>query len=367
MPEFTGERVIPGLVDTDLLNEHLARYRFAARFLGDGAAVLDAGCGCGYGSAELSRAASLIGADISADAVQYASANYAREGVRFLQSACEAMPFADASFDLMTAFEVIEHLERWPELLREARRVLRPTGVLVVSTPNKAYYTESRGEAGPNPFHCHEFEYEEFQKALREVFPHVRLWTQNHAEAMVFAPLNPSGTHFEAQGDARPEQAHFFIAACSLSPIEGNELYAWMPSSANILRERERHIEKLTDEVARRDAELARLTSQHRTLQQSHEEAINWARGLDAEIKRRDAVVVGLQKEAEERLRWIRGLEDEIAEGHTRIERITAELLAQAQELDQLRPLPEQLRLVAQSKWVRLGRKLNLGPVVSTE
>ena len=56
MAEFTGERVIPGQVDADLLNEHLARYAFAVRLAG-GKRVLDAGCGAGYGSAELAVAA----------------------------------------------------------------------------------------------------------------------------------------------------------------------------------------------------------------------------------------------------------------------------------------------------------------------
>jgi protein-L-isoaspartate O-methyltransferase len=56
LAEFTGERVIPGEVDIDLLNEHMARYTFAAR-LARGKRVLDAGCGTGYGSAELARAA----------------------------------------------------------------------------------------------------------------------------------------------------------------------------------------------------------------------------------------------------------------------------------------------------------------------
>jgi hypothetical protein len=54
MSEFTGERVIPALVDDNLLNEHVARYRFAARF-GQDAAVLDAGCGSCYGPAERRR------------------------------------------------------------------------------------------------------------------------------------------------------------------------------------------------------------------------------------------------------------------------------------------------------------------------
>ena len=66
MSEFTGERVIPGQVDVDLLNEHLARYSFAAR-LARGKRVLDAGCGAGYGSAELARSAeSVVGVDVAA-------------------------------------------------------------------------------------------------------------------------------------------------------------------------------------------------------------------------------------------------------------------------------------------------------------
>ena len=56
LAEFTGERLIPGQVDVDLLNEHMARYTFAAR-LARGKRVLDAGCGAGYGSAELAEGA----------------------------------------------------------------------------------------------------------------------------------------------------------------------------------------------------------------------------------------------------------------------------------------------------------------------
>ena len=193
MPEFTGERVIPGLVDVDLFNEHVSRYKFAARLLREGAAVLDLGCGTGYGTGDLTAAASIVGADISAEAVNYARANYGREGVTFLEASCDALPLPDHQFDLITAFEVIEHLDNWRGLLAEARRLLRPGGQFVVSTPNKAYYAETRGATGPNPFHTHEFEYGEFETALCEYFPQVRIWTQNHAAAIVFAPANPVG------------------------------------------------------------------------------------------------------------------------------------------------------------------------------
>src|SRR5437588_7051338 len=107
LAEFTGERVIPGQVDVDLLNEHLARYNFAAR-LARGKRVLDAGCGAGYGSAELAQTAGRVTAiDIAAEAVEFARAHYAAPNLSFEQASCTALPFENGAFDLVVAFEVI--------------------------------------------------------------------------------------------------------------------------------------------------------------------------------------------------------------------------------------------------------------------
>src|SRR5580698_6057306 len=97
LAEFTGERVIPGEVDVDLLNEHMARYTFAAR-LARGKRVLDAGCGAGYGSAELARAAeSVVGVDCAPDAVEFARAHYPVANLKFEVASCEALPQTDAA------------------------------------------------------------------------------------------------------------------------------------------------------------------------------------------------------------------------------------------------------------------------------
>lgn len=369
--EFTGERVVPGLVDPDLLNEHLARYRFAARFganlAADGARVLDAGCGTGYGSAEFGFPSSVIGVDISAEAVAHARREFSRPGIHFLQAGCESLPFADGSFDLVAAFEVIEHLERWEQLLAEACRVLRPAGVLLVSTPNKAYYAEARGAAGPNPYHVREFEYDEFAAALRAVFPHVNLWSQNHSEVIAIVPATPSSGDFDAPGAAVPEHAHFFLAACSRSPIPAARAFAWSPTSGNVLRERERHIAVLIAEVTQKNDWLREAQEQHAALLANHE---NLNRELEATHAGYRERVQQLETQAAVRLDWVHDLEAQVRLARDQIARLEHELTERtewAAALDtKLTRAELQLYLARRSKWVRLGRRFHLGPEITT-
>ena len=180
MSEITGERLIPEASDPDLRNEHVARYCFA-ELLASGKRVLDAGCGVGYGSAGLELAGGLVFAlDNAGEAVRRGRTEHS--GVRFVQGDCTALPFADRSLDLVVSFEVIEHIGAWPDLIAEAARVLAPSGVFLVSTPNRSYYGASREE--PNPFHVHEFDFEEFHGALTQAFPHAVVFCENHVPAI---------------------------------------------------------------------------------------------------------------------------------------------------------------------------------------
>lgn len=436
MLEFTGERVVPGLVDPNLLNEHLARYRFTAHFIAGGPPgmrVLDAGCGSGYGSAELAGAAAdvgnvvsnvvanVVGIDISGDAVQYARSTFGGPRNTFLQASCETLPFADASFDLIAAFEVIEHLERWPDFLREARRVLRPSGVLLVSTPNKAYYTESRAAAGPNPYHVHEFEYGEFQTALLEVFPEVRLWSQNHAAAIAFLPDTRAAGYLDAPAEPARDQALFFLAACSGLPLRESQAFAWLPQAGNILLERERHISLLEGELAQKNSWLQRMEETHAALNRDHTALLaelqhrnEWAASLDKRLTEAATVISTLQgelkaahdgyrgqldvleREATTRLAWARDLEAQIGDlgsqlerGRGEITRMNLELVARAEwaqaldaqllleretaqaslarAADLTSQLEGRLRELSQSRWVRLGRQLGLAPAGSSD
>jgi len=304
--EFTGERVIPGQVDVDLWNEHVARYSFAARLAG-GKRVLDAGCGAGYGSAELVRnAAWVVGADIATEAVRFARAHYPSPNLQFEQASCTALPHPDGSFDLVVAFEVIEHLHDWRAFLLEARRLLAPGGQFVVSTPNRLYYAESRGSIGANPFHVHEFDFEEFRTALSAVFPDVSLFLENHVEGFTFQPreAGPTAEVRVDAGQAAPDESHFFVAVCAPRPQLGNPTFVYIPRSANLLRERQRHIALLEDEVHAKDQWLEELRQEReqlleafRQIQAELERGNEWARSLDAELSERRARIVELQEQ----------------------------------------------------------------------
>ena len=339
MAEFTGERIIPGQVDVDLLNEHVARYTFAAR-LARGKRVLDAGCGAGYGSAELAQAAdSVVGVDRAAEAIEFARAGYALPNLRFEQASCEALPHPGGSFDLVVAFEVIEHLDHWREFLLEARRVLAPAGQLVVSTPNKLYYTESRGPTGANPFHVHEFDFEEFQSELKAVFPHVSMYLENHVEGVTFQP-HEAGQTVEVRvdaGDPAPDESHFFVAVCAHRRQLGNPTYVYVPRAANVLRERERHIALLEGELATKDewldqaqqdlAEFDRLSRQQK---EELERSNQWAETVNREIEERRARIVELQeefaREQESARKVIEGQEEELKRSNQWAEALNREL-----------------------------------------
>lgn len=407
MPEFTGERVIPGEVDIDLFNEHMARYAFAAR-LARGKRALDAGCGAGYGAADLARAgANVVGVDCAADAIDHARASYQAPNLAFEQASCAALPFPDASFDLIVAFEVIEHLEDWRAFLSEARRVLSPNGQFIVSTPNKLYYGESRGGRGENPFHVHEFEFAEFRDELRSVFPHVSLFLENHVEGVTFRP-HEAGNTAEVRvdpGDSLPEEAHFFVAVCAHRPQLGNPTFVYIPRAGNVLRERERHIALLDRELSQKNEWLEAEKHALATLQLEHESQTAalgrsnaWAAELNAQLTAREARIVELQDELaaankgyaakvadleddiRQKAQWAMGLETEVDKQTAALARAVEALHETERDLESRTQwarnleadvhrlekdtalLKHRLALYGQSRWMKLGRKIGLGP-----
>lgn len=113
--------------------------RLFAAELPRGGRCLDLGCGDGGTSGVFLQGAGYeyVGADISETAVA-AARGKGLEAVTIRDAS--SLPFSAGEFDAVVCFEVIEHLFDIESTLREVRRVLKPGGVLVLSTPNIAYW-----------------------------------------------------------------------------------------------------------------------------------------------------------------------------------------------------------------------------------
>jgi len=165
--EFTGERFVPDKSPPRLEAEHRSRYEFAGRFM-EGQRVLDIGCGEGYGSyMMIAFARSVVGVDINERAIRHAKEMYESTNLSFTAADVASLPFSDGEFTACVCFEVIEHIENPDAMLSEARRVLDPKGIFIVSTPNGAVRVSSR----PNPFHAREFNLKGFRQLLEKYFP----------------------------------------------------------------------------------------------------------------------------------------------------------------------------------------------------
>jgi ubiquinone/menaquinone biosynthesis C-methylase UbiE len=191
-----GERYVPELHAGMMLEiEHRARYRWAAALARD-RAVLDAGCGVGYGSAILAHAGAsrVVGIDLSEAAIASARERAGRVARFTMGDLCQ-LPFSDNEFDLITCFEAIEHVIDPFAVLDELKRVLRGDGVLLVSSPNRGVYPPI------NPFHLRELTLAEFHAALSERFAHADVWGQQSLSASVIG--QPSRMVDEADGEYR--------------------------------------------------------------------------------------------------------------------------------------------------------------------
>ena len=184
---WTGERLVPS-VTGDTPVEHLHRYAFAREYV-CGKDVLDIACGEGYGSHLLSSvAASVIGVDISPDVIAHAHRKYGGDHLTFVVGSCSAIPLSNSSVDAVVSFETLEHLAEHEQMLTEIKRVLRPDGVLLLSTPDKLHFTDIPGTE--NPFHVRELYTDEFKNLLSAFFVHVDMLEQKICHVSVLAPTS---------------------------------------------------------------------------------------------------------------------------------------------------------------------------------
>lgn len=381
--EFTGERVVPGKVEPDLFNEHLSRYLFA-RPLVEGRCALDVGCGTGYGTAVLAQTArKVLALDVSAESVAFSRTSYPARNVEFLVADCRQIPLGSQTIDTAVCFEVIEHLAEQETLLEEIRRVLRPDGLLAISTPNRTYYTEERKEV--NPFHVREFNYDGFLLLLKRFFAYVEVAFQNHVASLYVGDprqRRPLRAEMEPAEVDQERSAHYFVAICSNAPL-GNrscDPLVYLPASGNVLRERDHHIQLQEERIRTLDRKVLEQQREYEAqsqwclqLNQQMQERTQWAQRLEQRIHELDMRVEELQQqhrnleaELQHRTDWAERLNQEVADRDQRIAKLQAEFderTAWALRLnEELKVNREKLERIKQSKLFQISQALGLVP-----
>ena len=224
--EFTGERFTPECV-REIWYEHWHRYAFARSFATN-KRVLDAACGEGYGSAMLAGVAtSVLGVDISEDAIEHAQKRYAaQKNLTFTRDDCTALDMQPGQFDLIVSFETLEHVAAQEALIAGFACALADGGILMVSSPDKRTYSDVNGFR--NEFHVRELYRNELLELLGGHFPHVRLFGQKLLFQSAIWNLDTTPQHAIAQTLTANTSAPtngldydplYFIALCSRQPL----------------------------------------------------------------------------------------------------------------------------------------------------
>jgi 2-polyprenyl-3-methyl-5-hydroxy-6-metoxy-1,4-benzoquinol methylase len=137
-----------------------------------GEEILEVGCGSGYYTRELARLGAVVTATEYAPSALAQARRNVGEVADFRLEDAQRLSFADASFDKVLSSEVIEHVPDPERAVSEASRVLRPGGLLVVSTPsrlsplNLAYGLKRRIRGYAFNEHLHEFTPGSFRRLL---------------------------------------------------------------------------------------------------------------------------------------------------------------------------------------------------------
>ncbi len=150
-----------GRTFSEIKQDHVNRYRFALKYVTG--RVLDAACGCGYGSKILlERAGQVVGVDASKGAIDWAYEYF--RGPHYIQGRIEEAPWT-GSFETVVSLETLEHLKNPQEALQAFRRAC--TGTLVASVPNEDFYQfKAETFANDESPHFRHYRPQEFQELL---------------------------------------------------------------------------------------------------------------------------------------------------------------------------------------------------------
>ena len=339
--EFSGERYIPTELGQMRL-EHYHRYLTVVDFVRQ-KTVLDLASGEGYGSyimAEVAR--SVVGVDISKEAVSHSASLYRRPNLTFLAASATKLPFESDLFDVVVSFETIEHVALQAEMMAEIRRVLRPDGILIMSSPNRPVYSEASGQK--NEFHVKELDFQELDDLLRIEFPNVEYFGQRLLMGSVIQPLEGGNVTFSIWSDdnstvspglGKLSDPVYFFAVCAsndagLPSLDSSLLFptdldlvahyigfaSWAKDLELLVRDRDSKISAISQDYLECAAQLASRTD---------------------DLCERDSAILGFMEQVRERENEIFRLRDDLRERDTAILGFVEELRERDTEISRLR------------------------------
>jgi SAM-dependent methyltransferase/ABC-type transporter Mla subunit MlaD len=384
------ERFTPGEHGPLPAYEHAHRYALAALAVSKGSRVLDLACGSGYGTEILRRAgARVLPVDLDPGVLRRS-----RSGVC---ARAERLPFASASFDAVICFEAIEHVREPAVAVAEIARVLAPQGFALISTPDKAIYSDRVGNR--NPHHLSEMDRSDFSALLEGAFRKVALYGQSvwagswmvrlldgkppekgpRHPCVLLDPLasEEGAAPWVEPGEQGFPTPLFLVAACAvrtraarrLERRIGRESLLHDPCQHMIasyldalhgLQHRDRQIEELAkharalmDRVSEKEARIEDLATHAQNLDEilsglrKHEENLKellrsrdeHVAGLTHHTQNLEQFLPGLRQHAENLEALLRSREEQVAglELHGRnLEQLAQGYLAHAQNLEQL-------------------------------
>ena len=368
MLEWTGERFLPWIEDATIAYEHLHRYAYASQFVA-GAAVLDLGSGEGYGASLLARTASaVIGVDIDPESVSHAQRRYARANLDFVDASAVQLPFVDP-VDVVVCFETLEHIDNQHDLIREAKRMLKPEGLLIISTPDKRTYSDE--PHADNPFHTRELYFEEFQELLGTHFNEVRfigqrvycnsnMWPIEQSEDNELAEffIERTGSEFQIS-ESRDRVPLYYIALASASagPWAANGSLL-VDCSNEFIRQAKDEIRAIVQE---RQEALAWKHSQVQALEAalgSRDTALEWresqVQSLEESNRWYQSKVASFETEWEKAAAYMKSLEESIRQKDGYIRTIESQLQTKTREADNA--AWELVKIKATRGWALLER-----------
>lgn len=349
---FMHERYVPGTWNKIAKYEHIPRYEMAQKLAKD-LKVLDFGCGTGYGTAMLAQEAEfVVGVDIAEDALKWARSHHRNSRIHFEQRDDLGAGLPEGSFDLITCFEMIEHVDQKTQELaiKSFRRITGAHGKLVISTPNPEI-TENYGE---NLYHLHEMKEEEFVSLLKVHFKHIQLLKQWIRPSVLIAPrslfsidgrVRASALGANGRFKEQPEVA--YIAICSDTPFAEVEGVCNFDSSFDFVAKSISDINMLNRERIDKFNYFNRVRNNERTLSENMQsilalqelvnENASTIHTIQELVKEKESSIHSMQELVNEYESTIHTHNIKISQQETTIENLHSALISNEKKLDAFR------------------------------